>query len=85
LGTITTAEAFYVENLSCPDYTRIVFGNRTMAEALADIDRNTIRQAVTTMRRPPAAGIIDHRFINRDDFYQAVQAKFSKILAAEAK
>jgi hypothetical protein len=81
----TPAEAFYVENLSRSDYTRIVFGGRTMAEALADVDRNTIHQAVAAMKRPPAAGIIDHHFINRDDFYEAVQAKFSKILATKAK
>ena len=81
----TPAEAFYAEDLSCPDYTRIVFGGRTMAEALADIDRTTIRQAVEVMKEPPAPGIINHHFINRDDFYEAVQAKFSKILAVNTK
>lgn len=80
----TPAEAFYAENLGSPDYARIVFEDRTMAEALADVDPDTVRQAVAAMKSPPAPGIIDHLFINREDFYEAVQARFSQILRTKA-
>ncbi len=55
-----------------------------MAEALADVDPETVRQAVAVMQRPPAPGIIDHQFINREDFYEAVQARFSQALRTKA-
>lgn len=80
----TPAQAFYAENLNSPGYTRIVFENRTMAEALADVERSKILQTVATMKAPPAPGIIDHQFINRQDFHDAVQSRFSKILQTRA-
>lgn len=80
----TPAEAFYAENLSSPEYVRIVFEGRTMAEALADVDPETVRQAVAVMKKPPAPGIIDHQFINREDFHEAVQARFSQIIQTKA-
>lgn len=80
----TPAQAFYAENLGCPDYTRVVFGNRTMAEALAEVKRSSILETVHAMKTPPAPGIIDHKFINNPDFYTAVQDRFEKIIAAKA-
>mgnify|MGYP006292133697 CR=1 FL=1 len=80
----TPAQAFYAENLNCAEYTRIVFRNRTMAEALADVKRSAVMEAVEAMRMPPAPGIIDHSFINSPDFHKAIQARFARITGADA-
>ncbi len=80
----TPAQAFYAENLNSPRYVRIVFENRTMAEALADIERSIVRKTVAEMKESPSPGIIDHQFINRQDFYDAVQVKLAKILHQRA-
>jgi hypothetical protein len=72
----TPAQNFYAANLECATYRRIVFGNRTLTEALADIDRKQVLEQVAAMKAPPAVGIIDHELINREDFLLEVVARF---------
>lgn len=79
----TPTQAFYAENLKCPEYTRIVFEKRTLAEALADVERSAIKKTMKIMRTPPAPGIIDHKFINSPDFYKNLKIRFLKISGQE--
>jgi hypothetical protein len=67
-------QVFYVENLACDTYRRLVLGNRPLSECFADTDWNRVRAAADTMVTPRRPGAIDHRLINRKDFFETVTA-----------
>ncbi len=65
-------QVFYVENLACDDYRRLVLGDRPLSECFADTDWNQVRTAADTMVTPRRLGATDHRLINREDFFETV-------------
>ncbi len=77
-------QVFYVENLACEDYRRIVFGNRPLHECFAEADWEKVKNAVETMTTPPRLGAVNHALINRDDFFDTVTAALAPPLSAAA-
>ncbi|NQU21782.1 MAG: hypothetical protein HQ567_10910 [Candidatus Nealsonbacteria bacterium] len=67
------AQAFYAENLSNPEYCRIVFAGKAMHECFAEIDLKSVRKAVEAMKSPANVGAVDRKLIADPEFYQIVR------------
>jgi len=77
-------QVFYVENLACEHYRRLVFANRPLHECFAETNWEKVKSTVERMITPFRVGAVNHALINREDFFDTVTASLAPPRSAVA-